>query len=282
MQPWRRKQLTILDHAYHSLADNVLRHGYKRPSRVGDTISLPGLSLQTSFTAVEFPILTTRKIYTHGVIGELAAFLQGATKLQQFKDFGCPYWDHNAGQWAPNKDVPVEHQTVGKIYGAQWRSWGRTGLDQLQVLIDGLKTDTYGRRHILTTWNPEELDSGCLPPCHLLAQFYVQNKTLDCVIYMRSVDIALGLPSDLVLYGVLLMLVANEVGMSSGRLHFQFGDAHIYEAHVSGMREQLSRRGSDFLPRGVLRKDVSLFDFKPEQFMLQNYQPLEAIKYVLL
>lgn len=274
--------MTILDHAYQSLADNILRHGYKRPSRVGNTISLPGLSLSTALVAVEFPILTTRKIHPRGVIGELAAFLQGATKLQQFKDFGCPYWDHNAGQWAPNKGLSPDDQIVGKIYGAQWRSWGSTGLDQLQVLIDGIKTDTHGRRHILTTWNPEELDKGCLPPCHLLAQFYVHDDVLDCVVYMRSVDVALGLPSDLVLYGALLMLVASEVDMVPGRLHFQFGDAHIYEAHIDGMREQLSRRGSEHFPRGALHKDAKLFHFDPAQFTISNYHPLEVIKYVLL
>jgi thymidylate synthase len=275
-------QLTILDHAYHSLADNILRHGYKRPSRVGNTISLPGLSLSTALVAVEFPILTTRKIHPRGVIGELAAFLQGATMLKTFKDFGCPYWDHNAGQWAPNKGKHEADWEVGKIYGAQWRSWGRTSLDQLQVLVDGIKTDAFGRRHILTTWNPEELNKGCLPPCHLLAQFYVHDDVLDCVVYMRSVDIALGLPSDLVLYGALLMLVASEVDMVPGRLHFQFGDAHIYEAHIEGMKQQLLRKGSEHLPHGILSKNAKLFHFDPAQFTISNYHPLEAIKYVLL
>lgn len=232
--------------------------------------------------AVEFPILTTRKLYPAGVVGELAAFIQGATELQQFKDFGCPYWDYNASQWAYNQGRPAKDHIVGKVYGAQWRAWGSTRLDQLQALVDSLKADPYGRRHILTTWNPEELDQGCLPPCHLLAQFYVYNGTVDCMVYMRSVDIALGLPSDLVLYGTLLMLVAKEVNLVPGRLHFQFGDAHIYEAHLEGMKKQLQRKGSVVYPRGILSKNASLFDFQPAQFTITNYEPLEPISYELL
>ena len=149
------------------------------------------------------------------------------------------------------------------------------------MLIDGILSDRYGRRHILTTWNPEELDQGCLPPCHLLAQFYARNDTLDCVVYMRSVDIALGLPSDLVLYGTLLMLVAKEVNMSPGYLYMHFGDAHIYMAHAEDMRKQLGRQAPITVPKAVLSHKASLFDFSAKDFSLTNYEPLEAIKYEL-
>lgn len=275
--------MTILDRSYAKLADEILRFGVKRPSRVGETISLPGQSLSTAPLNIEFPILTTRKLFPRGVVGELAAFLQGATMLSEFKDFGCNYWTHNARQWARNKDKPESEWEVGKVYGNKWRHWGRTNYDQLRVLVDGILTDAYGRRHILTTWDPEDLPNGCLPPCHLLAQFYVANNTIDCIVYMRSVDIALGLPSDLMLYGVLLMLVAKETDLRPGRLHFQFGDAHIYCAHLDGMREQLKRsQPNDHAPKGHLLKGATLFDFKPAQFEIHEYYPMEAINYVLL
>ena len=274
--------MTILDQNYAVLLRRVLVNGFKRPSRVGNTISLPGQSLSTGPLYIEFPIITTRKVYPKGVVGELAAFLAGATMLEQFKAFGCNYWDHNAGQWVRNENLPKEAWEVGCVYGAQWRNWGATHLDQLQVVIDGIKADPNGRRHIMTTWNPEELTEGCLPPCHLLVQFYVYNSTVDAVIYMRSVDLALGLPSDLVLYGVLLMLIAKATGLVPGRLHFQFGDAHIYEAHLDGVQEQLRRHNLTAVPKGQLSAEADIFKFKPEHFSLTSYTPMEPINYVLL
>lgn len=274
--------MTILDRRYAQLADEVLRLGVKRPSRVGETISLPGLSLTTPPVFIEFPIITTRKVFPRGIVGELAAFLQGADMLEEFKEFGCNYWTHNASQWERNKGKPEAEWEVGKVYGNKWRHWGPTNFDQLTALIDGMKCDPYGRRHLLTTWDPADLHNGCLPPCHLLAQFYIAGTTIDCIVTMRSVDIALGLPSDLVLYGVLLMLVAKELDLVPGRLHFHFGDAHIYCAHLDGMWEQLMRsQTTDLAPKGRLLKGANLFEFKPSQFELYDYIPMEAINYEL-
>ena len=274
--------MTIVDAAYNTLAGKVLRHGYIKPSRVGETLSLPGLSMQTWNVANEFPVLSSRKIHMTGILGELAAFLRGATRLADFKAQNCNYWDHNASQWGPNQGVPKEDWSVGRIYGAMWRRWGRTGLDQIQALVDGIKTDRYGRRHLLTTWNPEELGGMCLPPCHLLAQFYVHGDTLDCIVYMRSVDIALGLPSDLVLYGALLMLVAKEVDMQAGKLTMQFGDAHIYKPHIEALSAQIQRKDPLNGPTAGLSVGATLDTFTAADFFLYNYEPLEAISYVLL
>jgi thymidylate synthase len=273
--------MNSVDKAYNQLAQWVLNTGYTRPSRVGDTISLPGTQLVLPNVCDEFPIITTRKVFIKGIIGELAAFLQGATKLQDFKSFGCNYWDKNAGEWTPNKNKPETEWEVGRVYGAQWRSWGPLGMDQLAVLISGLMNDKYGRRHILTTWNPGELTKMCLPPCHLLAQFYAREEHLDCIVYMRSVDIALGLPSDMVLYGALLMLVAKDVGLKAGSLTFQFGDAHIYAAHVEALTKQLQLVSPTREITGELAENTSSFDFDPSQFSLNNYNPLEPIQYEL-
>ena len=275
--------MTVIDRAYNTLCHNVLDYGYLRPSRVEDTYSLPGLRIQTSLAELEFPILTSRQIFYKGVLGELAAFLQGATMLRDFEHHGCNYWAHNAGQWKKNYGKEKTNWAVGRIYGAQWRNWGCTNLDQLRMLVNGLKTDKYGRRHILTTWNPEELDDMCLPPCHLLTQFYArQENYLDCVVYMRSVDLALGLPSDLVLYGALLLLVAKEVDMVPGRLIMQFGDAHIYVPHIEQLREQINRPVKLHGAVPVLATNASLFNFEANQLTFANYSPQEAIKYELL
>lgn len=274
--------MAIVDTAYKILCDQVLYQGYIKTSRVGETLSLPGLHMKTWPICDEFPILTTRKIFYKGVLGELAAFLQGATKLAEFEALGCNYWRHNASQWSFNQHLPEEAWLVGHIYGAQWRKWGLTKLDQIKQLVEGLKADPYGRRHILTTWNPEDLGRMCLPPCHILAQFYACQESLDCIVYMRSVDLALGLPSDLVLYGTLLMLVAKAVERLPGRVHMQFGDAHVYQPHIQQLQQQLTRQGPTFGPIAVLDAAATLDNFHPDHFKLHDYNPLEVIKYELL
>lgn len=274
--------MAIIDDAYKILCGQVLRHGYVRPSRVGETLSLPGLTIKTWDVANEFPVLSSRKIFMRGILGELAAFLRGATLLRQFREQGCNYWDHNAAQWEQNQGVPAVYQQVGRIYGAQWRSWGVHGIDQIKSLVQGIAMDPYGRRHLLTTWNPEELDQMCLPPCHLLAQFYVRNRHLDCIVYMRSVDLALGLPSDLVLYATLLMLVAKETGYTPGTLHMQFGDAHVYQPHIANLHAQLQRLAPTIGPSAKLAPGTTLDNFTADMLTLTDYQPLEAIKYELL
>lgn len=274
--------MALIDTAYKILCEQVLRNGYTKPSRVGETLSLPGLSIKTWNVEQEFPVLSSRKIFLTGILGELAAFLRGATTLRQFKEQGCNYWDHNASQWKPNAGVAQKDWSVGRIYGAQWRNWGVSGLDQIAALVAGIKADPYGRRHLLTTWNPEELSDMCLPPCHLLAQFYAHNETLDYIVYMRSVDLALGLPSDLVLYGAFLMLVAKETDMKAGRLHIQFGDAHIYKPHIQKLGGQLQRFPPALGPAAALTPSATLDNFTADMFHLYDYQPLEAIKYELL
>lgn len=268
-------------HEYLQLLERVVDVGDDRPSRVGMTRSVFGASFSTTCLAHGyFPLLTTRRVYTKGVLGELAAFLKGADKLQDFKDFGCNYWDHNAMQWGPNKKLPPEKMTVGRIYGVQWRDWNYEH-DQLRELVKGIKHDPYGRRHILTTWNPSELHEMCLPPCHILAQFYVDSTGgLSVNVYMRSVDLCLGLPSDIILYAALLLLVAKETDLKPYKLSFAFGDAHIYHPHFANLTVQLNRHPGK-LPTYTLAPEASLFDFKPEQLTINNYQPQEPLHYEL-
>lgn len=271
------------EHNYLQLCRTVMVEGAERQSRVGPTTQIFGSVLPImDLTRGEFPILTTRKMHLRGIAGELAAFLDGATTLEQFKDLGCNYWDDNAAAWAPNKGLPVERHSVGKIYGAQWRCFGARGVDQIDVLQEGLASNPFGRRHLLTTYDPSSLDEGCLPPCHLLTQFNVTNEgKLDAIVYMRSVDVCLGLPTDVALYAMLLALTAQSTGYTPGRLAFMMGDTHVYLAHNDNLQEQVRREVLEPV-QYALHPDATLDGFAPDDFQLLNYNFHEPIKYALL
>lgn len=270
------------EHSYFQLCRSVLQHGEVRPSRVGPTTSLFGTMLPImDLTIGEFPILSTRKMFVKGIVGELAAFLQGATELSEYKALGCNYWDANAAAWSFNMNTDPKYHIVGNIYGAQWRKFGKHGVDQLEMLIKGLRDDPFGRRHLLTTYDPSTLFEACLPPCHLLAQFYVRQGTLDCMVTMRSVDVCLGLPTDVVLYAVLLLLVAQTVGLKPGRLAFSMGDTHIYHKHTEQVMEQLAR-SIGYTTSWTLDERATINNFTPSMFSLVDYNPQEAIPYELL
>lgn len=264
---------------YANLVTNVILHGEHRPSRAGFTVSLFGTMLRIDcLEKGEFPILTQRKIFPQGVLGELAGFLRGATDLATFKAYGCNYWDKNAADWAFNKDVPVEDHMVGKIYGYQWRHWAEH-IDQMQALVDGLKSNPYGRRHLLTTYDPAELGEMCLPPCHLLAQFNVRTtKQLDCVVTMRSVDLCLGLPSDIILYATLLLILCNETGYTPGRLTFMMGDSHVYRNHIDTFQVH-AQRPMHILPKFDLDPTATINTFMPEDLDLIAYRHAGVLNY---
>lgn len=269
---------------YKNLLAQVIVNGEHRPSRVGFTVSTFGTMLKIECLEQGlFPILTQRRIYPKGVLGELAAFLRGATLVQEFKDLGCNYWDANAAKWGPNVGLHPEDHAVGKVYGAQWRNWtdSLSTLDQLQELKRGLRADPYGRRHLLTTYNPAELTEGCLPPCHLLAQFNVRTtQQLDCIVTMRSVDLCLGLPSDIILYATLMLLLCNETGYTPGSLTFMMGDSHVYRNHIDMAQVQLCRPMHE-LPSFSLRRQATLDNFMPSDLTLTNYNHAGPISYEL-
>lgn len=269
---------------YKALVTRVIDTGDTRPSRVGTTKSVFATALKIRDLNFElFPVITGRKMYVKPVLGELAAFLAGAETLQEFKDFGCNYWDANAAEWAGNLGLAPKDHLVGRIYGVQWRQWNKQ-LDQLSALISSLKTDPFSRRHILTTWNPSELPRMCLPPCHLLAQFQVidvhDTRFLDCIVTMRSVDLCLGLPSDIVLYSTLLILIAQTCGMRPGNLTFMMGDSHVYENHITTWYQQEAAPVYD-LPTYALDPAATLDNFHPEMLTLLDYVHGPALKYAL-
>lgn len=267
---------------YMNLVTNVIKYGEHRESRAGFTVSMFGAALQIKcLEQGYFPILTQRKVHINGVLGELAAFLRGATMLKEYKAFGCNYWDANAGAWLHNAHLPPEQQSVGRVYGAQWRAWTTDigKLDQLDQLILGLKLNPYSRRHLLTTYNPAELTEACLPPCHLLAQFNVRtSKHLDCIVTMRSVDLCLGLPSDIILYAVLMLLLCNETGYYPGKLTFMLGDTHVYRNHVDTFQAHANQPRMQ-LPTFRLSPTATTTNFVPADFILINYANRGPIHY---
>jgi len=267
---------------YVVLVNQVALRGELRKSRAGATRSIFGTTLKIDCLRTgHFPLLTKRKMFYKPVLGELAAFLKGATDLKTFKDFGCNYWDANAGAWEENTGRPKDAWEVGQIYGAQWRDWlgsKQDGYDQLKVLVSSIKANPHSRRHVLTTYDPEET-YACLPPCHLLAQFNVTNDgELDCIVYMRSVDLCLGLPSDIVLYATLMLVIGNQTQLKPGSLTFMMGDTHIYENHVSTWHTQASMP-SYKLPKYNLDKIATIDNFHPFYLDLLNYESGAKLDY---
>jgi len=268
----------MYEHGYLSLLEQCLETGEIVKGRNGHTRSVFGVAFEIRDLEEDtFPVLTTRQMYPRGIFGELAAFLQGATMLQQFKNYGCNYWDANAANWLPNKGIHQSQQRVGRIYGAQWRNFN--GHDQLKKLLFTLKNEPTSRRHLLTAYNPTEVDQGCLPPCHLLAQYSVRRGAwLESCIYMRSVDLVIGLPTDVVLYATLQVLLANELRLYPGAMTFMLGDAHIYENHVELLANQVKRK--PFAPpKLAFTKETSVLNFYPADVELLDYQHHDSIPY---
>lgn len=265
---------TINEREYLNLLGGVLDNGYLSESRAGETYSLPSLNV-TFDLRLGFPLLTTRQMFPAGVIGELAAFVRGAEDLATFKKFGCNYWDANAANWPPNKDLPKEQWQIGKSYGSLWRNF--EGIDQLGDVIKNLKDDPYSRRHVVSAWHPAA--KACLPSCHILFQFYVRRGQLSCHVYMRSVDLCVGLPSDILLYGVLMSLVAKDTGLTPALLTFSFGDAHIYTNHLDALTQTQFGREIYDAPKLVLAPEATTLEFLPEHVSFENYVHHPAIKY---
>ena len=266
---------------WHELLAKVLTTGQKRPDRTGvGTLSTFGERIKFDLTK-GFPAVTTKKLHFGQVTAELECFLKAFKNLESFHSTGCTIWDGNAKApyWQPK--IPGD---LGRIYGVQWREWqglNSTGfpviIDQLKALIQGLKTDPYGRRHIITAWQPAELDQMCLPPCHILFQCYVSGRSLNMTVYMRSVDLFLGLPFDIASYAVLLHLIAKETTLVPGELVFFFGDAHIYLNHIDQVHEVL-RRPSFQLPQLEIPTDISIGNPDLSKVVLTNYQSHPSIQ----
>ncbi|NMG01078.1 thymidylate synthase [Aromatoleum toluolicum] len=256
---------------YLDLMRHVLEHGHRKSDRTG-TGTLSVFGWQMRFNLDEgFPLLTTKKLHMRSIIHELLWFLQGDTNIRYLKENGVSIWD----DWADaNGDL-------GPVYGKQWRRWetadGRT-VDQIGQLIDGLRRNPDSRRHIVSAWNPGEVEGMALPPCHALFQFYVAGGRLSCQLYQRSADIFLGVPFNIASYALLLMMVAQVCDLEPGDFVWTGGDCHLYLNHIEQARLQLSRETRP-LPRMTMNPDVKdIFAFRFEDFALDGYDPHPHIK----
>ncbi|MDR2032264.1 MAG: thymidylate synthase [Azoarcus sp.] len=256
---------------YLDMMRRVLEHGDPKTDRTGTgTLSIFGWQMRFALQA-GFPLTTTKKLHIRSIIHELLWFLQGDTNIRYLRDHGVSIWD----EWA---DAAGE---LGPIYGKQWRRWecadGR-GIDQIAALVDGLKNDPDSRRHLVSAWNPGEIDRMALPPCHVLFQFHVAGDALSCQLYQRSADIFLGVPFNIASYALLTLMVAQVCGYRPGDFIWTGGDCHLYRNHVEQAREQLAR-SPRALPVMTLNPAVDdLFAFRFEDFALSGYDPLPHIK----
>ena len=257
---------------YLNLLKLVMENGSERSDRTGvGTIGVFGA--QARFDLREsFPLLTTKKLHTRSIIYELLWFLRGDTNIKFLNENRVSIWD----EWA-DKDG-----NLGRVYGAQWRDWrapdGRH-IDQIKNLVEGIRKDPFGRRHIVSAWNPGELDKMALPPCHALFQLYVSpDGGLSCQLYQRSADLFLGVPFNIASYALLTMMVAQVCGLKPREFVHTFGDLHIYKNHLDQVREQLSRE-LRALPKMKLNPDRrELDEFVYEDFTLEGYDPHPTIK----
>lgn len=256
---------------YLDLMRHVLEHGEEKADRTGTgTRSVFGWQMRFDLEA-GFPLLTTKKLHTRSIIHELLWFLRGDTNIAYLKENGVSIWD----EWA---DAEGE---LGPVYGKQWRRWqtadGRS-IDQVARLVEGLKEHPDSRRHIVSAWNPGEIDGMALPPCHALFQFHVAGGRLSCQLYQRSADIFLGVPFNIASYALLTMMVAQICGYRPGDFVWTGGDCHLYSNHLDQAREQLQRTPRA-LPRMKIDPAVTdLFAFRFEHFSLEDYDPLPHIK----
>ncbi len=256
---------------YHDLMRHVLEHGVKKEDRTGTgTVSVFGYQMRYNL-AEGFPLLTTKKLHTKSIIHELLWFLKGDTNIKYLKDNGVRIWD----EWAD------ENGDLGPVYGYQWRNWptpdGRH-IDQITQVIDMIKTNPDSRRLIVSAWNVADINNMKLPPCHAFFQFYVADGKLSCQLYQRSADIFLGVPFNIASYAVLMMMVAQVCNLQLGDFVHTLGDAHLYSNHIEQANLQLTR---DFRPLPTMKINPnvkSIFDFKIDDFTLENYDPHPHIK----
>ena len=259
---------------YLDLLDTILKHGVKKTDRTGTgTISYFGYQMRFDL-ADGFPLLTTKKVHLKSIIYELLWFLNGDTNVKYLQDHGVRIWN----EWAdPNGDL-------GPIYGYQWRHWRTPDgkeIDQIANIVNALKNNPDSRRHIVSAWNPADVDDMALPPCHTMFQFYVADGRLSCQLYQRSGDSFLGVPFNIASYALLTMMMAQVCGYKPGVFVHTLGDAHIYLNHLKQVNTQLQRTPYP-LPTMRINPDVKdIFSFQYEDFTLENYQCHPTIKGVI-
>jgi thymidylate synthase len=285
-----------LEYAYLDALKDILENGEHRPDRTGvGTISKFGVQMKFDLQQ-GFPAVTTKKLAWKACVSELLWFIEGSGDENRLREIlhGERYtdkktiWTDNAkADYWVKKKLQRHPGDLGRVYGVQWRRWRKPLVrinkvvlqnhDQLLELIAGIKEDPYSRRHIITAWNPGELDLMALPPCHMMAQFYVSNGKLSCQMYQRSADMFLGVPFNIASYALFTHMIAQVCNLKVGELTIVLGDAHIYENHITQVKEQLARKPLS-LPTLELNSDkTDITKFEMDDIALIDYQSHEAI-----
>lgn len=256
---------------YHQLLRHIMDTGVDKPDRTGTGIrSVFGYQMRFDLQD-GFPLVTTKKVHLKSIVHELLWFLTGDTNIGYLKENKVRIWD----EWAD------ENGDLGPVYGYQWRSWPNPeggNVDQISRLIENIKHNPYSRRHIVSAWNPAQVDDMALPPCHTLFQFYVADGKLSCQLYQRSADTFLGVPFNIASYALLTLMVAQVCDLEPGDFVHTFGDAHVYSNHFEQVKEQLSRT-----PRALPTMHINpavrdIFGFSYDDFELRDYDPYPHIK----
>jgi thymidylate synthase len=285
------------EYAYLDALKDILENGDSRPDRTGvGTISKFGVQMRFDLTE-GFPAVTTKKLAWKACVSELLWFIEGSGdefRLREIlhgdrKSEKKTIWTDNAqADYWVNKRLQRHAGDLGRVYGVQWRKWRKPLIrinkvilqnhDQLLELIAGIKDDPYSRRHIISAWNPGELDMMALPPCHMMAQFYVNNGKLSCQMYQRSADMFLGIPFNIASYALFTHMIAQVCKLEVGELIITIGDAHIYENHIEQVKEQLARKPIE-LPKLKLNSDIDVItEFEMSDIELVDYVSHDAIK----
>lgn len=256
---------------YLDLMKDILENGSSKTDRTGTgTLSVFGRQLRFDLSE-GFPLVTTKKLHIRSIIYELLWFLNGDTNVRYLRDHGVTIWD----EWAD------ENGELGPVYGSQWRSWptpdGRH-IDQISQVLNQIKSKPDSRRHIITAWNPAEVDKMALPPCHALFQFYVADGKLSCQLYQRSADYFLGVPFNIASYALLTHMFAQQCDLQAGDFIWTGGDVHLYSNHIEQAKLQLSRQPYPLPLLNIRRKPPTLFGYAFEDFEIANYQSHPSIK----
>lgn len=256
---------------YLDLMRDILENGSRKTDRTGTgTLSVFGRQMHFDL-AKGFPLVTTKRLHLKSIIYELLWFLRGDTNIKYLNDHGVTIWD----EWAD------ERGELGPVYGSQWRSWpapdGRH-IDQIANVLEQIRKNPDSRRHLVSAWNPAEVDKMALPPCHALFQFYVADGKLSCQLYQRSADYFLGVPFNIASYALLTQMVAQQCDLQPGSFVWTGGDVHLYTNHLEQVNTQLSRKPYDLPSLVIKRKPETLFEYQFEDFDIINYQYHPGIK----
>ncbi|XP_062335163.1 thymidylate synthase [Osmerus eperlanus] len=279
------------ERGYLNQIEYILQHGHKKGDRTGTgVVSVFGSQARYSLRD-QFPLLTTKRVFWKGILEELLWFIKGSTNAKELSEKGVKIWDANGSRDFLDKSGfrDREEGDLGPVYGFQWRHYGAEyknmhadytgqGVDQLQKVIDTIKTNPEDRRIIMCAWNPKDLPCMALPPCHALCQFYVCDGELSCQLYQRSGDMGLGVPFNIASYALLTYMIAHITGLKPGDFVHTLGDAHVYANHIEPLKVQLQREVRPFPKLKILRTVECIDDFRAEDFEITDYHPHPAIK----